>query len=447
MHRPFAVPAPISVAVTPAATSPTRRLVVALAPVTFAALVAYPVLLAPLIEPAPPPQILIDIGPPAVDAESGLFNKLYFPALAVLAALSAAAAHGRELFARLRDPAVVLLGLFCLWIGVTSPFAVEPEIALRRAVLETMIVAGVVGATLAARDPRRLVDAVVLVLAVTLALNVWAVMTRPPTALGHSGLYTHKNVLGVVAATSGVAAVLWLGSASVLRRIAAVAIIAVALGLIVLAKAKTALGLLALAPMLAVALAVAARLVRVSPALALPLIAGLVWFGYALGEGFLLWDAHAALSAVFGDPTLTQRTDIWAFVVRMIPERPILGFGYEVFWGAGPASPSVTQGPGFVAKMPQAHNGYLDLILQTGLVGFLITMALLFVSLHRVGRLTRHDLGLATGLLALVLLIALYNGFESSFFRSYNIGTIVFVFVATVLGRPDLQQERQPWRA
>lgn len=426
---------PVSMARAHPSPSPLRRHAVSTAPLTFAALVAYPVLIAPLIEPAPPPQIMIDLGPPVVDAESGLFNKLYFPALAALAVLAAIAAHGTGLLARLRDPAVVLLWLFCLWIAATSPLAVEPEIALRRVVLETMIIAGVVGSTLAARDPRRLADALVLVLAVTLTINVFAVATRPPTALGHAGLYAHKNVLGVVAATGGVAALLWLGSGSALRRIAALPMLVMALGLIVLSKGKTALALMVLAPVLALALAALARLVRLSPALAVPLLAGLAWLVYALGAGFLFWDAHAALTLLFGDPTLTQRTDIWAFVVQMIPERPIVGFGYEVFWGAGPGSPSLTQGPGFIAKMPQAHNGYLDLILQTGLVGFLITMALLLLSLHRVGRIARADFGLATGLLSILLLIALYNGLESSFFRSYNVGTIAFVFVAVLLGR------------
>ncbi|MBD0388699.1 MAG: O-antigen ligase family protein, partial [Nostoc sp. C3-bin3] len=68
------------------------------------------------------------------------------------------------------------------------------------------------------------------------------------------------------------------------------------------------------------------------------------------------------------DLTLTGRTDIWADVARKIQERPLQGYGFSAFWSQ-PAE-YIMRTFGWVP--PNAHNGFLDLALDLGLVGLLL---------------------------------------------------------------------------
>src|SRR5262249_38625122 len=39
------------------------------------------------------------------------------------------------------------------------------------------------------------------------------------------------------------------------------------------------------------------------------------------------------VATLMSDPTFTGRTEIWRFALDHIAERPIVGFGYQAFWG------------------------------------------------------------------------------------------------------------------
>jgi exopolysaccharide production protein ExoQ len=86
---------------------------------------------------------------------------------------------------------------------------------------------------------------------------------------------------------------------------------------------------------------------------------------------------------LFGDPTFTGRTSIWAFALDMIERRPLLGWGYQSYWLVGPDAPSVLEAPGWVAEMPNAHNGYLDTILETGLLGLAVLTTFIIATRRR----------------------------------------------------------------
>ncbi|AFY35651.1 O-antigen ligase [Calothrix sp. PCC 7507] len=78
------------------------------------------------------------------------------------------------------------------------------------------------------------------------------------------------------------------------------------------------------------------------------------------------------------DPTFTGRTPLWNYIISKLQENPWLGYGRGAFWKPGSqyavqAGESVASN--FVA--PHGHNGFLDLGLDVGLVGF----SLFFVSL------------------------------------------------------------------
>ncbi len=76
------------------------------------------------------------------------------------------------------------------------------------------------------------------------------------------------------------------------------------------------------------------------------------------------------------DPTLTGRTEIWAYVISDIQMKPLLGWGYGSFFGAIIRQPEeISDAVHWV--VPQAHNGLLEMLLEIGLVGLTLYVALL----------------------------------------------------------------------
>ncbi|MCB9058445.1 MAG: O-antigen ligase family protein [Calditrichae bacterium] len=86
----------------------------------------------------------------------------------------------------------------------------------------------------------------------------------------------------------------------------------------------------------------------------------------------LLWypDFFVHLPELAGkDPTFTGRTHIWRIIVNEINKHPFIGCGYSSFWIFDSAAVELMQEKLFWLPN-QSHNGYLDLINETGFIGF-----------------------------------------------------------------------------
>jgi exopolysaccharide production protein ExoQ len=95
---------------------------------------------------------------------------------------------------------------------------------------------------------------------------------------------------------------------------------------------------------------------------------------YGLGSAALLllaavvFSPEAVLNTMGRDTSLTGRMPLWQAISGIIAERPFLGHGYSGFWDAtSPAVQDLWQRVGWQA--PDAHNGYLDIMIQLGVVG------------------------------------------------------------------------------
>jgi O-antigen ligase len=71
------------------------------------------------------------------------------------------------------------------------------------------------------------------------------------------------------------------------------------------------------------------------------------------------------------DPTLTGRIPLWEELFGSIAAQPFLGFGYSGFWNADSRRVQYLWQV-ITWNAPNAHNGYIDLILQLGIVGLLL---------------------------------------------------------------------------
>jgi exopolysaccharide production protein ExoQ len=179
-------------------------------------------------------------------------------------------------------------------------------------------------------------------------------------AVGWFGIYVQKNELGKMALLS--ALVFWyLSKIDVRGRWSARAGVLLSVTLIYLSNSMTALVLLPLMFGLQISLRAFRHSRRV----------GVAVLGVAgvLGVAVMRWAiTHAYAAAGARGLTLSGRITLWILAVVMALKRPWLGYGYYAFW-QGMNGPSSRILVALNIGMPHAHNGFLDLWLNLGIVG------------------------------------------------------------------------------
>ena len=116
--------------------------------------------------------------------------------------------------------------------------------------------------------------------------------------------------------------------------------------------------------------------------------------------------------AIGRDPTLTDRTKIWSFVLGM-QTNPLLGAGYESFW-LGPRLQWFWETSG-LGHLNEAHNGYLEVYLNLGLVGLALLGGFLIASYRTICRRLTAVSSLAPLSMALWTVVLFYNVTEAGF--------------------------------
>jgi exopolysaccharide production protein ExoQ len=122
-------------------------------------------------------------------------------------------------------------------------------------------------------------------------------------------------------------------------------------------------------------------ILRLSYGVMVPVLAAIGSFGVIL---YMLLSANSAvIFDILGkDTTLTGRTDLWLYVIDKIKESPWLGYGYAAFWqGFDGPSAYVWLAQPFEAVHP--HSGYLELLLDVGIIGFTIYSLVFLIGLQR----------------------------------------------------------------
>lgn len=186
---------------------------------------------------------------------------------------------------------------------------------------------------------------------------------------GWRGIYGEKNALGAAMALgAGVFFFLALGRSR--HRWTMWAFFGLSVGVLLLANAKTAL----LGFLILLILFPFYRALRWQYTLIVPLFVVAILVGGTTAV-WVLDNAQGLLNVLGRDATLTGRTDIWPAVIESARQRPLLGYGYGGFWlgWEGESSQlwlrtSVSFGPENIGPS-HAHNGFLDLWLNLGLLG------------------------------------------------------------------------------
>ncbi len=146
---------------------------------------------------------------------------------------------------------------------------------------------------------------------------------------------------------------------------------------------------------------------------------------FILFLGLMIWlpELEKIIPALFGkDTTFSGRTDLWEYLFDEIKSHPLLGTGYQAYWV--PDNPRVMLlYKSFVWLPNQAHNGYIDILLQTGVFGFLLVVFMIinyFVNFLKIRK--PHPW------VWLVVISLITNLQESTFLRPAQFMNFMFMF-------------------
>jgi exopolysaccharide production protein ExoQ len=146
--------------------------------------------------------------------------------------------------------------------------------------------------------------------------------------------------------------------------------------------------------------------------------------------------AFAAADSMFGiyativhglgrNLTLTDRTNIWAAVLK-IGTNPVFGVGFESFW-LGDRPDQIYSMLPKEKGIGEAHNGYLEVYLDLGVVGVTILGIVLFKTFQAINRDMLGRFEFARLRLALFISIVVYNCTEAAFVSVHFVYAIFFL--------------------
>ncbi len=138
------------------------------------------------------------------------------------------------------------------------------------------------------------------------------------------------------------------------------------------------------------------------------------------------------LGAMGKDATLTGRIPMWTVALTELMQRPWFGFGRGAFWAqkskyAIEAGYAVSQG--FIP--PHAHNGFIDIMLDVGFVGFFLFLISFTIAYIRSLKLAYASDNLEDlWPLAYLIFLTLNNMMESYMLRLANVYWVLYIATA-----------------
>lgn len=380
----------------------------------------------------PPPEVA-QFGGVAPANRGDLLRQIAYLGVAGLIGTLALARYGLEAIRIVPVSMMLLLG----WCLASAAWAPEISIVLRRAGLEVVVVVSLLlsvellGAQRAFLLWRWLLAGVLLVNFLSIPLLAVArhgASEIDPALVGNwRGLYGHKNLAGAVCALT---ALLFLFTDNGRRNWIGMAIALAACVFLVMTRSKSSAGFLVISALCGLLYRLAWRdgLNR-----AILLVCGaLLACALAL---FVVLDADA-IARILEDPTeFTGRAEIWAAELRYIADHPLFGAGFGTFTDTRSASPLRDYVSGtWVAGVSHGHNGYLQVLVTIGGIGFILTMmAVVIAPLRRLWTTDSADHDFKSLLLALFVFALAHNFMESDFLEGDGVTWVALLLTIAAL--------------
>jgi O-antigen ligase len=378
------------------------------------------------------------VGDSDVTTDAGnLYNQLAIPAafLTVCILVHAYRIPGRVLLAAIKP-----MGPLFVVIALSTAWSEYPDLTIRRGSHE--ILEAITLALLAAcfSNPNVVLAIFFRAFFIICCLDLFSSAVFPDsfTAIGFAGIHGHKNTAGqfyFVALPLFLMGTLY-KVVSGNRLLALFSLVSGAV-VLVLTQSKTSLGAIFVGLTL---LLLTRALSHRSPAFRAPLILFCFIGLLCTIAAIISWAPAELLEMLVGDPTLTGRDQIWNYAGGKFDSSPFVGVGYGAIWQVGPAIESALKGRGLFFVFNEAHNGYLDIAAQLGVLGILCLLIFLTATLlNAVSYWATIEKSTFCGAGAFAIYIfwglVLYNATESFYFQASvgSSGTLIFLgaFVAS----------------
>ncbi len=149
---------------------------------------------------------------------------------------------------------------------------------------------------------------------------------------------------------------------------------------------------------------------------------------YAAVTPFLGKLSFIDVSSLLGrNETLTGRSEIWAKVIPVAMEKPMLGHGF-CYW---------TDELDELTKANSSHNGYLETILGLGFIGVILSSIFLISACRKAHRYMMYDFDWGGYWLCLALMAALHDIAEASLNKFSGIyPMIIFIMIVCQYKKP-----------
>jgi exopolysaccharide production protein ExoQ len=314
-----------------------------------------------------------------------------------------------------------------LWCVASIGWSALPDGTVRRvaAMMGTLMVGLYAGQRF---DEKQLSAVLCVTAAVAVAGSLLWAIASPPHAFDTDGnlrgLFYHKNVLGSVMALAILSTIYRM---LILRQWNLRYRVLLGCSIVTFMLAHSATPIVAMAAALLVLFV--ARLAMDSdgpiqimlPAMISVVVAIVVFFGSDL--------AAASAELLDRDPSMSGRTAIWAFVLPMIAAHPWIGYGYGIFW-LGQEAPGAMFWYWARQYELHAHDGYLQLLLDSGVIGlslFLIALGLVVFRAVRLNGRGRWTFSLWAALFLGYFLVC--NITDTELWQSNSMLTTLFIFL------------------
>ena len=141
-----------------------------------------------------------------------------------------------------------------------------------------------------------------------------------------------------------------------------------------------------------------------------------------------------ATSSLGRDATLTGRLDIWEMVLGMVTN-PLIGTGYESFWLGDRLEKCWI----IYESTNQAHNGYIEIYINLGLIGLSLLIGVLVSTYRKVSKALLFDFDFAKFRMAFLAVTLIYNITEFAF-KGFCFMFFIFLLIAVDVSSPDYSQ-------
>jgi exopolysaccharide production protein ExoQ len=154
---------------------------------------------------------------------------------------------------------------------------------------------------------------------------------------------------------------------------------------------------------------------------------------------FLIGFQNSSISDLFfsatgRDASFTGRTSLWSALITIGSQSPLVGAGYSSFW-LGHIDSLAQQ---FAFRPTQAHNGYLEVFLNLGIIGLILLIIVLLQTYKRLTNSLGETEPMGKLLFIFLLMIMLHNVTEASIMVPNYFLSFLLLLVSIVVIKIDV---------